>query len=88
MLPVMRSNIATLLQDEAFKELLLELPELNFRLLAMLDSAAAAPEPLAKKRKLGVSDDDDNGEDDEDEEGHTPPRGTLHYRFGRGRTLG
>lgn len=87
MLPVMKCNIAALLQDEAFKELLLELPDLNFRLLAMLDSAAVAPEPLAKKRKLEVSDDDD-GEDDEDEEGHTPPRGTLHYRFGRGRTLG
>ena len=86
-MPVMKSNIAALLQDEAFKELLLELPDLNFRLLAMLDSAAVAPEPLAKKRKLEFTEEDD-GEDDEDEDGHTSPRGALHYRFGRGRTLG
>lgn len=85
----MKSNIAALLQDESFKELLLELPDLNFRLLAMLDSVATAPEPMAKKRKLEFTEEDD-GEDDEneDEDGHTPPRGTLHYRFGRGRTLG
>lgn len=82
MLPVMKSNIAVLLQDEAFKELLLELPDLNFRLLAMLDSAAAAPTPPAKKQKLEVSD-----EDDEDDA--VNPYLRLPYdRFGRGRTLG
>lgn len=90
MLPVMKSNIAFLLQDEAFKELLLELPDLNFRLLAMLDSGAAVPTPPAKKQKLHVSDDDgEDGEDGEDDDDDgSPPRGTLHYRFGRGRTLG
>lgn len=87
MLPVMKSNIAILLQDEAFKELLLDLPDLNFRLLAMLDSAAAVSEPPVKKRKVEVSDDED-GEDGEDDDEGSPPRGTLHYRFGRGRTLG
>lgn len=81
MLPVMKSNIATLLQDEAFKELLLELPDLNFRLLAMLDPAAAAPEPPAKKQRLDFSD------DDSDEEVN-PHQDTSHHRFGRGRTLG
>lgn len=87
MLPVMKSNIAVLLQDGAFKELLLELPDLNFCLLAMLDtSSAASSEPSAKRVKFEVSDKDD--EDSEDEEGHTPPRGTLRYRFGRGSTLG
>ena len=75
----MKSNMAVLLQDEAFKALLLELPDLNFRLLAMLDSVATAPEPMAKKRKLEFTE-----EDEED----VLPRGHLHYRFGRGRTLG
>ncbi|GAB7327854.1 hypothetical protein MBLNU13_g11644t1 [Cladosporium sp. NU13] len=85
MLPVMKSNIAVLLQNEAFKELLLELPDLNFRLLAMLDSAA--PEPSVKRARFAVSDSDD-GEDDENYAEDAPSRGTLHYRFGRGRTLG
>lgn len=86
-LPVMKSNMATLLQNAAFKELLLELPDLNFRLLAMLDSAAAVPEPPVKKRKVEVSDDEDDEESEDDLDGPPPP-GTLHYRFGRGRTLG
>jgi hypothetical protein len=79
-LPVMKSNIAVLLQDEAFKELLLELPDLNFRLLAMLDSTAAAPERPAKKPKVELSDDSD-----EDSDLFLDP---LRQRFGRGRTLG
>lgn len=90
MLPVMKSNIAVLLQDEAFKELLLELPDLNFRLLAMLDTAAApaatAPEPPLKRQRLledGFSD-----SDDEDEKEDTSSRGAGHPRFGPGRTLG
>jgi hypothetical protein len=80
MLPVMKSNIAVLLQDKAFKELLLELPDLNFRLLAMPDSAAPALERPAKKLKVEVSEDSD--------EEPNPYLDTSHRRFGRGRTLG
>ena len=80
MLPVMKNNMAVLLQDEAFKELLLELPDLNFRLLAMLDSAPAAPERPAKKPKVELSDDSD-----EEVSLYLDP---LRQRFGRGRTLG
>jgi hypothetical protein len=49
MLPVMKTNMGILLQDEAFKQLLLELPDLNFRLLAMLD-AAPIREPASRSR--------------------------------------
>jgi len=80
MLPVMKSNIVSLLQDEAFKEMLLELPYLNFRLLAMLDSAPAAPERPAKKPKVELND----YSDDESDLFLDP----LRQRFGRGRTLG
>jgi hypothetical protein len=80
MLPVMKSNITALLQDEAFRELLLELTDLNFRLLAMLDSAPAAPERPAKKPKVELSDDSD-----EEADLFLDP---LRQRFGRGRTLG
>lgn len=81
MLPVMKRNITVLLQDRAFKELLLELPDLNFRLLAMLDSAAvAAPERPAKKLKVELSEDSDDEPN--------PYLDTSHRRFGRGRTLG
>lgn len=86
MLPVMKSNMAVLLQDEAFKELLLELPDLNFRLLAMLNPSAATSEPSAKRVKFEVNDVED--EEGEEEEEDVLPRGHLHYRFGRGRTLG
>lgn len=86
MLPVMKSNMAVLLQDEAFKGLLLELPDLNFRLLAMLNPSAATSEPSAKRVKFEVNDVED--EEGEEEEEDVLPRGHLHYRFGRGRTLG
>ena len=82
MLPVMRANIGALLRDEAFKEVLLELPDLNFRLLAMLDSAPT-PKPALKKARLDVSD-SDSGEEDED----ALFQDVIHSRFGRGRTLG
>jgi hypothetical protein len=78
----MKSNIAVLLQDKAFKELLLDLPDLNFRLLAMLDSGPAS-EPLTKKPKLKVS---DNGGE---ERGRRPAfQGRPRHYFGQGRTLG
>ena len=85
-MPVMKSNMAVLLQDEAFKGLLLELPDLNFRLLAMLNPSAATSEPSAKRVKFEVNDVED--EEGEEEEEDVLPRGHLHYRFGRGRTLG
>lgn len=85
-MPVMKSNTAVLLQDEAFKGLLLELPDLNFRLLAMLNPSAATSEPSAKRVKFEVNDVED--EEGEEEEEDVLPRGHLHYRFGRGRTLG
>jgi hypothetical protein len=79
-LPVLKSNIAVLLQDKAFKQLLLDVPDLNFRLLEMLDSAPAAPERPAKKPKVELSDDSD-----EESDLFLDP---LRQRFGRGRTLG
>lgn len=85
-LPVMKSNMAVLLQDEAFKALLLELPDLNFRLLAMLDPSAATSEPSAKRVKFEVNDvENEEGEEDEEDVLRV---GHLQYRFGRGRTLG
>lgn len=59
---------------------------LNFRLLAMLDPSAATSEPSAKRVKFEVNDvENEEGEEDEED---VLPRGHLHYRFGRGRTLG
>jgi hypothetical protein len=77
------------LQDEAFKELLLELPDLNFRLLAMLDPAASvvAPQPAFKRQKLFLSDEEDGG-DDEDGGEDASDRLIRHYRYGPGHTLG
>jgi hypothetical protein len=82
MLPVMRSNIAALLQNEAFKELLLELPDLNFRLLAMLDPSTKT-EPSVKRERL-----DSDDEDEDDEHQHRIVHAARSSRFGRGRTLG
>jgi hypothetical protein len=90
MLPVMKSNIAVLLQCEAFKELLLELPDLNFRLLAMLGSGPAS-EPSAKKPKLEASDEGDEDDENGDERGGRTAfrgRGGPRHYFGQGRTLG
>lgn len=85
-LPVMKSNMVALLQDEAFRELLLELPDINFRLPAMLDPSAATSEPSVKRVKFEANDVED--EEEEEDEEDVLPRGHLHYRFSRGRTLG
>lgn len=52
----------------------------------MLDPSAATSEPSAKRVKFEVNDvENEEGEEDEED---VLPRGHLHYRFGRGRTLG
>lgn len=79
-LSVIKSNIAFLLQDEAFKELLLELPDLNFRLLSMLGSPTASGPSVYKPKLVGFQEDDEDGE---------PPHPSLRSSvYGRGRVVG
>jgi hypothetical protein len=72
-LPAIKADISALLKNEAFKELLLDLPGLNFRLLGMLNSSA---------RKPFEEVDDDEDEDDE------PHPYNEYLTYGRGRRLG
>jgi hypothetical protein len=74
-LPAIKADISALLANEAFKDLLLDLPELNFRLLGMLSSTA----PTAKNPQEEV------GYDEEDDEPHPY---SEYSTYGRGRRLG
>lgn len=53
-LPSMQANIATLLKTAESKDLLLELPDLNFRLLAMLGSKTQTRAPAARREEHPV----------------------------------
>lgn len=50
----LQANVATLLETAEFKDLLLELPDLNFRLLALLASRTQTQVPAARREEYPV----------------------------------
>ncbi|CAK1365323.1 hypothetical protein CB0940_08910 [Cercospora beticola] len=90
-IPVIKSNMGRLLQNEQFREMLHEMKELNFRLLAMLDPAAGVvgfgKEQLVASFTTSDMGEGDEGDEDEDDEWDPYSLGRMSGH-GPGRRLG
>lgn len=76
-----------LLKLEAFRELLLDMPDLNFCLIGMVGQhKPAVSSPLANPPAEAPSRHDDSESEDEDRVRFAPPG--RYGRYGKGRTLG
>lgn len=83
LLPTLKAKMSLLLGFEAFRELLLDMPDLNFCMLGMVaQNKPAVPSPITKPPMK--YDDDSESED----EGHRVIPPGRYGRYGVGRTLG
>lgn len=83
LLPTIKAKMPELLKSEALRELLLDMPDLNFCLLGMVaQNKPAVPSPITKPSMK-----DDNDSESEDEGRLVMPPG-RYGRCGVGRTLG